>query len=124
MPSIRQLAVELKISVITAGRAYLELEREGIIVTQQGKGSAVAERPLLGTDAVERNLSRLLEEAVRLASRLGLTAAEVAARMQNVFLSVSAPGLAKAVAVTGIAVLLSWSATAALRQIPAIRRVL
>ncbi len=37
LPSIRQLAAELKISVITIKRAYLELEREGVILTRQGK---------------------------------------------------------------------------------------
>ena len=42
LPSIRQLAVDLQISVITVKRAYLELEREGVIATQHGKGSVVA----------------------------------------------------------------------------------
>ena len=36
IPSIRQLAITLRVSVITIKRAYLELEREGIIVTQHG----------------------------------------------------------------------------------------
>ena len=38
IPSIRQLAMALRVSVITIKRAYLELEREGVIVTQHGKG--------------------------------------------------------------------------------------
>ena len=42
IPSIRQLAVDLRVSVITVKRAYLELEREGLIVSQHGKGSFVA----------------------------------------------------------------------------------
>ena len=42
LPSIRQLAVDLQVSVITVKRAYLELEREGVIATQHGKGSVVA----------------------------------------------------------------------------------
>ena len=42
IPSIRQLAADLQVSVITVKRAYLELEREGVIVTQQGRGSRVA----------------------------------------------------------------------------------
>ena len=41
LPSIRQLATEIKVSIITVKRAYLELEREGVISTQQGKGSWV-----------------------------------------------------------------------------------
>ena len=44
LPSIRELASELKISVITVKRAYLELERAGVIVTRQGRGSFVSER--------------------------------------------------------------------------------
>jgi GntR family transcriptional regulator len=42
LPSIRGLAKELKISVITTKRAYDELEKEGFIVTVAGKGSYVA----------------------------------------------------------------------------------
>ena len=47
IPSIRQLAVVLRVSVITVKRAYLELEREGVIVTHHGKGSFVAPDPAL-----------------------------------------------------------------------------
>lgn len=42
LPSIRNLAKELQISVITTKRAYDELEKEGYIVTVPGKGSYVA----------------------------------------------------------------------------------
>ncbi len=43
LPSIRELAGDCRVSVITVKRAYLELERAGVIVTRQGKGSFVAE---------------------------------------------------------------------------------
>ena len=43
LPSIRLLAKELRISVITTKRAYEDLERDGFILTQQGRGSFVAE---------------------------------------------------------------------------------
>lgn len=43
LPSIRILAKELEISVITVKKAYEDLEKEGYIVTKQGKGSCVAE---------------------------------------------------------------------------------
>jgi GntR family transcriptional regulator len=42
LPSIRKLAKELKVSVITTKRAYEELEREGHIITVGGKGTFVA----------------------------------------------------------------------------------
>lgn len=43
IPSIRQLAAGSRVSIITVKRAYLELERAGIIVTRLGKGSFVAD---------------------------------------------------------------------------------
>lgn len=43
LPSIRLLAKELRVSVITTKRAYEELEREGFIVSVPGKGSFVAQ---------------------------------------------------------------------------------
>lgn len=46
LPSIRLLAKELRISVITTKRAYEELERDGFLVTYAGKGSFVAGKNL------------------------------------------------------------------------------
>ena len=46
LPSIRGLAKDLRISVITTKRAYEELEREGFIYTMAGKGSFVAKKNL------------------------------------------------------------------------------
>ena len=46
LPSIRALAKDLRISVITTKRAYDELERDGYIVTAPGRGSFVAERDM------------------------------------------------------------------------------
>lgn len=43
LPSIREMASELKVSVITVKRAYNELESEGLIMTRAGLGSFVAE---------------------------------------------------------------------------------
>ena len=44
LPSLRQLAKDLKISVLTTTRAYNELEEEGVITSQQGKGFFVMPR--------------------------------------------------------------------------------
>lgn len=44
LPSIRQLAKEIGVSVITTTRAYSELEEEGFIATMRGKGSIVLSR--------------------------------------------------------------------------------
>lgn len=83
MPSIRQLAADLQVSVITVKRAYLELEREGVIVTQQGKGSHVASIPGLGAQLQEQELKAHLEEAVRLAALLGMRPEELEGRMRE-----------------------------------------
>ncbi len=83
IPSIRQLAVDLEVSVITVKRAYLELEREGIIVTQQGKGSHVASTPGLGGRLREQELDQHLEQATRIAALLGLRPRELEHRLRE-----------------------------------------
>src|SRR5882672_4327353 len=83
IPSIRQLAVDLQVSVITVKRAYLELEREGIIVTQQGKGSHVAPNPGLGMRLQEQELEKHLEQAIRLADLLGIRPKQLEARLRE-----------------------------------------
>lgn len=83
IPSIRQLAVALQVSVITVKRTYLELEREGVIVTQHGKGSHVAESPDLGSKLRDRDLETHLEQAVRLAALLGISPEELERRVRQ-----------------------------------------
>jgi len=83
IPSIRGLAVALKISVITIKRAYLELEREGIIITRQGKGSVIAERPQLGEDLRGKELDEHLSKAARLGALLGLDQEQLVRRFQG-----------------------------------------
>ena len=71
LPSMRLLAKELRISVITTKRAYEELEREGFLITQTGRGSFVAP---VGVELLREEQLRAVEEhltsAVR-AARLG-----------------------------------------------------
>ncbi|RKJ48804.1 GntR family transcriptional regulator [bacterium 1XD42-54] len=59
LPSMRFLAKELRISVITTKRAYEELERDGFIATVPGKGSFVARKNL---DFVREEQLRRIEE--------------------------------------------------------------
>ena len=71
LPSVRELATDIKVSVITIKRAYLELGREGVIVTQQGKGSVVADT--IDMTSLQRDeLLQHLEQAGKLAKSLGL----------------------------------------------------
>jgi len=83
IPSIRQLAVDLEVSVITVKRAYLELEREGVIQTQQGKGSHVAANTGLGTRLREQELAQHLEQATRIAAMMGLRPKELEHRLRE-----------------------------------------
>lgn len=83
LPSIRQLAADLNISVITIKRAYLELEREGVIFTRQGKGSVVADKPGLQASIQERELMEHLDKAAELAVLLGLSKTEMQRRMAD-----------------------------------------
>ena len=83
IPSIRQLAVALRVSVITIKRAYLELEREGVIVTQHGKPSTVAADPDLRPRLYDQELAELLEQVARLGSLLGLTPEELTTRLRE-----------------------------------------
>lgn len=82
IPSIRALAIDLKVSVITVKRAYQELERDGIIVTRQGRGSFVAEDATLATSLKEQELDEQLRAAVETARLLDLDDAELHARLR------------------------------------------
>lgn len=83
LPSIRQLAVDLQVSVITVKRAYLELEREGVIVTQHGKGSMVTANANVGSRIHEQELAKHLEQVARLGGLLGLGPRELEARLRE-----------------------------------------
>ncbi len=78
LPSMRLLAKELRISVITTKRAYEELEREGFVETVVGKGSFVARqnRELL-REARLREVEARLEQAVEAARAGGVSLAEL-----------------------------------------------
>jgi GntR family transcriptional regulator len=83
IPSIRALAIDLRISVITVKRAYLELERAGVIVSRQGRGSFVADDVSLGTSLQEQELDEHLEAAAEIGHLLGLDAADLEKRLRK-----------------------------------------
>ena len=78
LPSIRNLAKDLRISVITTKRAYEELEAEGFIYTVAGKGCFVAAK---NTELLrEENLKRIeehMQEIRRLAADCGLSSMDI-----------------------------------------------
>ena len=78
LPSIRSLANDLRVSVITTKRAYSDLEQLGFIETVQGKGSFVAGGNLeLLREERLRRIEHLLEEALGEARSAGVSADEV-----------------------------------------------
>ena len=82
LPSIRQLARDLKISVITTTRAYSDLEQEGFIASVQGKGSYVLPR---NTELARENAMHKMEDglsiAISAAKAEDITKAEVIERL-------------------------------------------
>jgi GntR family transcriptional regulator len=74
LPSIRFLAKELRVSVITTKRAYDELELEGFINSVQGKGSFVSgQNKQLIKEEQYKKIESLIEEAIEEAKLVGLT---------------------------------------------------
>lgn len=78
LPSLRQLARDLKISVLTTTRAYTELEQEGFVTNVQGKGCYVMGR---GSELIREQLLREVEDnlsaAIKAAGRAGISGEEL-----------------------------------------------
>ena len=86
LPSMRLLAKELRISVITTKRAYEELEREGFINTVPGKGCFVApQNPELAREDALRRAEEHLSQAVDIAKTAGLTLSELTATLNLLY---------------------------------------
>lgn len=79
LPTVRQLAVELRLNPNTVARAYAQLAEEGIISTQQGRGTYVLDHPpppdqrKLRREKLAERVDMLLKEV----ERLGYTADEL-----------------------------------------------
>jgi len=84
IPSIRALAASTRVSVITVKRAFLELERDGVIVTRQGRGTFVADKVDLGRDLRGQELDEHLVAAAEIGWDLGLDAEALAARLREI----------------------------------------
>jgi GntR family transcriptional regulator len=86
LPSMRTLAKDLRISVITTKRAYNDLEQEGFIATVTGKGSFVAAR---NTEVIREGNLRIVEEhitaAVDIAKKSGISCQELTEVLQVIY---------------------------------------
>ena len=82
LPSIRQLAADLKVSVITTTRAYTELEQEGYIYNVQGKGCFVAPKD---SELIREQLLRKIEDSFNTAINTARTAKLSKDELRKVF---------------------------------------
>jgi len=84
LPSIRSLAKELRISVITTKRAYEELEKEGFVYTVPSKGCFVAQQNMKKLRQEKlKQLREKLAEAAAMAKDFGLTVEEMSEILQE-----------------------------------------
>jgi GntR family transcriptional regulator len=81
MPTMRELAVALKVDLNTVRRAYDELERRGVITLQRGRGSFVAAPPPLDLDAQVRRTDELAKRTLALAAAEGVEAEALGLRI-------------------------------------------
>ena len=83
LPTVRQLAVELKINANTVAKVYAELERAGVLATQRGIGTFVRENPTQTVSATrrdrERELRPLVDRLLADASAIGISLPEIVA---------------------------------------------
>lgn len=84
LPSLRSLAKDLKVGVLTVNRAYSELEHEGYLENVQGKGCFVAEK---SSTLIKQHLAaeavQLMEQAICEAKKAGITSEEILALFQQ-----------------------------------------
>lgn len=86
LPSMRLLARDLRISVITTKRAYEELERDGFITTVPGKGCFVApQNPGLAREDAMRRMEEKLSEAVTIGKVAGLSLSEMSEALEILY---------------------------------------
>ncbi len=78
IPSIRSLASDIRISVMTIKKAYDELERDGYIVTVQGKGSFVAPRNVeLAKEQAKKDIEASLEKVIKTSKMFNISEDEI-----------------------------------------------
>lgn len=78
IPSIRSLAQDIRISVMTIKKAYDELEQEGYIITRQGKGSYVAPKNTeLAKEQAKKDIEEYISKIITLASKFDISSREV-----------------------------------------------
>lgn len=86
LPSIRVLAKDLSISIMTVKKAYDALEADGFIVTRQGKGSFVAEKnENVAREIVQKEIEGHMEAIVAIAKDHGIAKKDIVAMLDVLF---------------------------------------
>lgn len=79
LPTVRQLAVDLRVNANTVAKVYLTLERDGVVTTKRGVGTFITESQPRETSASrERQLKAITERFLTESTALGFTPREVA----------------------------------------------
>jgi GntR family transcriptional regulator len=86
LPTVRALAVELSVNPNTVIKAYSELEREGLLTTEQGSGTFVSAQPNVSVadESRESKLESLCSEFLAHAARYGFSSEDVQAGIQRI----------------------------------------
>jgi GntR family transcriptional regulator len=81
LPTVRQLATDLRVNFNTVARAYRRLHDDGVISTQQGRGTYILEQPIPASTEQRKfrraKLAELAEQFLREAERLGYEPDEI-----------------------------------------------
>lgn len=85
IPSIRNLAQDIKISVMTVKKAYDELESEGYIISTQGKGTFVAPKNMgLVKEKAQKDIEEYIVKIINIADKFGIDKSDVISTI-NIF---------------------------------------
>ena len=86
LPSIRMMAKELKVSIITVKRTYEELDKEGFVQTTPGKGTYVSLNNMERLKEIQMSqLETKLEELIITAKSIGMTLEELKERLEIIY---------------------------------------
>lgn len=78
IPSIRSLAQDIKISVMTIKKAYDELEKEGYIISRQGKGTFVATKNIeLEKEKAQKDIEEYITKIIDLSMKFDISKKEI-----------------------------------------------
>ena len=85
LPTVRQLAVDLRVNANTVAKVYAELERSGILETRRGVGTFVSARHSAGNhrEEHEKHLAELVERFVEEAGAMGFSIDDLLAQLES-----------------------------------------